>query len=101
VGNFAPDVTRTLFEAASAQDRTRLDELLRRVILPICNLRAARRGFEVSVVKTVMRELGLAAGPVRPPLIEPGPEEMEVIRRCVHANASAFLRGDERSVTVG
>ena len=37
-------------------------------MVPLYVLRAKRRGYEVSVMKALMDLLGLAGGPVRPPL---------------------------------
>ena len=38
--------------------------------MPLYALRARRKGYEVSVMKAMMALLGLAGGPVRPPLVE-------------------------------
>ncbi len=49
-------------------------------VVPIYVLRAKRRGYEVSVMKSLMDLLGLAGGPVRPPLANLRPEEVESLR---------------------
>ena len=50
------------------------------VIVPLYAIRARRRGYEVSVMKALMDLLGLAGGPVRPPLPDVRPEEMPGLR---------------------
>ena len=42
-------------------------------VVPLYVLRAKRRGYEVSVMKALMDLLGLAGGPVRPPLADAAP----------------------------
>ena len=45
-------------------------------VAPLYVLRAGRRGYEVSVMKALMDLLGMAGGPVRPPLAMLKPEEI-------------------------
>ena len=54
-------------------------------VVPVYVLRAKRRGYEVSVMKSLMDLLGLAGGPVRPPLANLRPEEVETLRASVAA----------------
>ena len=51
-----------------------LQEKIERETLPIYNIRYKVRGYEVTVMKEVMMAIGLAGGPVRPPLAELSPE---------------------------
>jgi 5-dehydro-4-deoxyglucarate dehydratase len=41
------------------------------------------RGYEVAVMKTAMEILGIPAGPVRPPLTNCRPQDIEDIRRLM------------------
>jgi len=52
---------------------------------PLYALRAKRKGYEVSAMKVMMDQLGLAGGPVRPPLAELRPDEQEWIRAALKA----------------
>ena len=54
-------------------------------VVPLYVLRAKRRGYEVSVMKSLMDLLGLAGGPVRPPLANLRPEEVETLRASLPA----------------
>ena len=61
-------------------------------VVPVYVLRAKRRGYEVSVMKSLMDLLDLAGGPVRPPLANLRPEEVEGLRASVPAWRWAFDR---------
>ena len=62
-------------------------------VVPLYVLRAKRRGYEVSVMKSLMDLLGLAGGPVRPPLANLRPEEVESLRAEPDGVASGDLIG--------
>jgi 5-dehydro-4-deoxyglucarate dehydratase len=42
---------------------------MKRYVNPLYALRERSKGYEVAVMKTAMQVLGMAAGPVRPPLM--------------------------------
>jgi 5-dehydro-4-deoxyglucarate dehydratase len=68
IATIAPRLSLQLHEAASAGNNAELQELMRRYVIPLYALRNRRRGYEVTVMKEIMNRMGLAAGPVRPPL---------------------------------
>ncbi|HLG51638.1 MAG TPA: dihydrodipicolinate synthase family protein [Chloroflexota bacterium] len=68
--NFIPSVVLELFQAARSGDFARVNSLLCRWIQPIFNIRARRRGYEVTTTKEAMNLLGRFGGRVRPPLAE-------------------------------
>jgi 5-dehydro-4-deoxyglucarate dehydratase len=49
-------------------------------VTPLYAIRSRRKGYEVSVMKEMMNLLGMAAGPVRPPLAEVRREEVAELR---------------------
>jgi 5-dehydro-4-deoxyglucarate dehydratase len=64
------------------------------LIVPMYGLRARRRGYEVSVMKALMDLLGLAGGPVRPPLTDVRPDEMPALRELAdRLRRSAVMEG--------
>ena len=63
----------------------KLQELMTTFVVPLYVLRARRRGYEVSVMKVLMDLLGMAGGPVRPPLAMLRAEEVEMLRATVPA----------------
>ena len=83
ISNVAPKVSLQLAEAGLARDFTRLDQLMRRYVHPLYALRDRIRGYEVSVMKTAMEILGMPAGPVRPPLTNCRPEDVEDVRKLM------------------
>ena len=83
ISNIAPKVSLQLAEAGLARDFTRLDQLMRRYVHPLYALRDRMRGYEVSVMKTAMEILGMPAGPVRPPLINCRPQDVEDVRKLM------------------
>jgi 5-dehydro-4-deoxyglucarate dehydratase len=80
VANVAPKLSIRLHELASGGQSEELSRLLNELIIPLYALRARRRGYEVSAMKAMMDLIGLAGGPVRPPLVNLLPQEIEVLR---------------------
>jgi 5-dehydro-4-deoxyglucarate dehydratase len=67
VSNLSSRLALALHDYASVGD-PRLPQVMADLIVPLYALRGRRRGYEVSVMKALMDRLGLAGGPVRPPL---------------------------------
>jgi len=76
IATVAPKLSLQLHEAASAGDSARLAQLMKRYVIPLYAFRARRKGYEVTVMKAMMTSIGMAAGPVRPPLPNLRPEEL-------------------------
>ena len=77
IANVAPRLSLRLHELASAGQAEELAKLMNELVLPLYALRARRKGYEVSVMKAMMDLVGLAGGPVRPPLINVRPDDLE------------------------
>jgi 5-dehydro-4-deoxyglucarate dehydratase len=75
-----PGLSLQLHNAASAGDRDTLARLMRDYVTPLYAMRARRKGYEVSAMKTCADLLGLAGGPCRPPLPDVKPEEVKELR---------------------
>lgn len=84
VANVAPRLARRLHELAASGDQD-LHAVMAEMIVPLYALRGRRRGYEVSVMKALMDEVGLAGGPVRPPLPRLTAEELALVRRLAPA----------------
>ncbi|MFN3485429.1 MAG: 5-dehydro-4-deoxyglucarate dehydratase [Planctomycetota bacterium] len=80
VANLSMRLAWSLHETAARGDFAALRRLMEEYIVPLYAFRARRRGYEVSVMKALMDMMGLAAGPVRPPLPEVRPEERRELR---------------------
>ncbi len=80
IANIAPRLSLQLHDRASALDAASLSRLMSNYVIPLYNIRARKRGYEVSVMKAAMTILGMPAGPVRPPLPAIRPEEENELR---------------------
>jgi 5-dehydro-4-deoxyglucarate dehydratase len=83
VANVSSKVAWQLHETASRGDAAALQALMTTFVVPLYVLRARRRGYEVSVMKVLMDLLGMAGGPVRPPLAMLKAEEVDMLRATV------------------
>jgi 5-dehydro-4-deoxyglucarate dehydratase len=70
IANVAPKLSLHLHELASAGHSTELSQLMTELVIPLYEFRARRKGYEVSVMKRMMDDIGLAGGPVRAPLVD-------------------------------
>ena len=80
IATVAPALSLKLHELASGDDGEALAELLETCVIPLYALRSRRGGYEVSAMKAMMDMIGLNGGPVRPPLVNVTPEEMDELR---------------------
>jgi 5-dehydro-4-deoxyglucarate dehydratase len=83
ISNITPELSLALAAAGLARDFARLDHLMRRYVNPLYALRERARGYEVAMMKEAMEMLGMTAGPVRPPLINSRPSDLEDLRKVV------------------
>jgi 5-dehydro-4-deoxyglucarate dehydratase len=54
-------------------------------VVPLYDFRSRKKGYEVTAMKVAMDIVGLAGGPVRPPLPQLRPEETEELRAMLKA----------------
>jgi len=80
IANVAPRLSLRLHELASAGHSAELSKLMDELVIPLYEFRARRKGYEVSVMKTMMDLLGMAGGPVRPPLANLRAAECDEVR---------------------
>jgi 5-dehydro-4-deoxyglucarate dehydratase len=83
IANVAPRLSLRLHELASAGKSDELTRLMTELVVPLYALRARRKGYEVSAMKAMMDMIGLAGGPVRPPLVDLRPDEIEMLRNTL------------------
>jgi len=83
IATVAPRLSLRLHETASAGEAAALKRLMDEYVIPLYALRARRRGYEVTVMKEMMNRVGLAAGPVRPPLPPLRPEDAAEVAALV------------------
>jgi 5-dehydro-4-deoxyglucarate dehydratase len=80
IATVAPRLSLRLHELAEAGNSEALTELLNECVIPLYALRARRKGYEVSAMKTMMDMVGLNGGPVRPPLVNVSAAEEDELR---------------------
>ncbi|MEN9482351.1 MAG: 5-dehydro-4-deoxyglucarate dehydratase [Pseudomonadota bacterium] len=80
VFNFIPKTAMAFYNAHAANDTATCDRLIRDFFLPYIALRNKGEGYAVSIVKAGAALAGHAAGPVRPPLSDMLPAEVEELR---------------------
>ena len=82
IANVAPRLSYRLHELAAARTPAadaELTGLMRELVTPLYVFRGRRKGYEVSVMKTMMDQTGQVGGFVRPPLNDLRPEEVKEI----------------------
>ena len=77
VFNFIPKTAMDFYNAHAAGDTATTDRLIRDFFLPYIAIRNKAEGYAVSIVKAGATLVGHSAGPVRPPLSELLPAEVE------------------------
>ena len=80
VFNFIPKTAMDFYNAHAAGDSATCDRLIRDFFLPYIALRNKGEGYAVSIVKAGAAIAGHPAGPVRPPLSDLLPAEVEELR---------------------
>ena len=85
IATVSPKLSIALHEAAAAGDAKELKKLMDGFVTPLYAFRARKKGYEVSVMKEMMMLIGLAAGPVRPPLANVKKEEIAELKTMLKA----------------
>lgn len=80
IATVAPRLSIELHQRAVAGDAEGLRWLMDEAVIPLYALRARRKGYEVTAMKELMNMLGMAAGPVRPPLPSMRAEDLPELR---------------------
>jgi len=80
VFNFIPRTAIDFYKAIAAGDTATTGRLLDQFFLPYIELRNRGKGYAVSIVKAGATIVGHSAGPVRPPLCDLKPAEVEQLR---------------------
>jgi len=83
LGNFAPEITASMYNALYRGDYSKAMEI-QRMITPLEYLREGRdKANNVPVVKRAMDHVGLVGGKCRPPIHQLSDEEQEAIVTCI------------------
>jgi 5-dehydro-4-deoxyglucarate dehydratase len=83
VFNFIPRTAMEFYNAYASGDTTTTGRLLDEFFLPYLALRNKGEGYAVSIVKAGAAIVGKSAGPVRPPLSDLKPQEVEELAALI------------------
>ena len=83
VFNFIPRTAMAFYQAQVDGDLATTNRLIRDFFLPYIALRNQGQGYAVSIVKAGATIVGHTAGPVRPPLSELKPDEVEALSALI------------------
>ena len=85
VFNFIPRTALQFYHAVAANDMATQHRLLRDFFMPYLAIRNRMPGYAVSIVKAGARIVGYDAGPVRPPLVDLKPVEVDQLAALIQA----------------
>ncbi|KRC04074.1 5-dehydro-4-deoxyglucarate dehydratase [Hydrogenophaga sp. Root209] len=85
VFNFIPKTAMDFYEAVRTDDHATQHRLLKSFFMPYLDIRNKGQGYAVSIVKAGARLVGHGAGPVRAPLTDLKPAEMEQLDQLIRA----------------
>jgi 5-dehydro-4-deoxyglucarate dehydratase len=83
VFNFIPKTALKFYEAVRTDDLATQHQLLREFFMPYLDIRNKVPGYAVSIVKAGAKLVGHDAGPVRAPLTDLKPAEMEQLQALI------------------
>ena len=85
VFNFIPKTAMQFYEAVRTDDMATQHRLLRQFFMPYLKIRNRVEGYGVSIIKAGARLVGHGAGPVRAPLSDLKPGEMDELKALIDA----------------
>ncbi|MGE0348077.1 5-dehydro-4-deoxyglucarate dehydratase [Hydrogenophaga sp.] len=85
VFNFIPKTAMAFYEAVRTDDQATQHRLLKSFFMPYLDIRNKGAGYAVSIVKAGAQLVGHGAGPVRAPLTDLKPAEVEQLDRLIRA----------------
>jgi 5-dehydro-4-deoxyglucarate dehydratase len=83
VFNFIPRTAVQFYDAYASGDQTTVSRLIDEFFLPYLAIRSKGEGYAVSIVKAGATVVGHSAGPVRPPLSDLKPQEVEELKALI------------------
>ncbi|PJI98167.1 5-dehydro-4-deoxyglucarate dehydratase [Acidovorax sp. 69] len=83
VFNFIPKTAMDFYKAVAADDTATQHKLLKEFFMPYLDIRNKVEGYGVSIIKAGATIVGHGAGPVRAPLTDLKPAEMEQLKALI------------------
>jgi len=85
VFNFIPKTAMDFYRAVASDDQATQHRLLKQFFMPYLDIRNKGQGYAVSIVKAGAQLVGHGAGPVRAPLTDLKPQELEQLKALIDA----------------
>lgn len=89
--NFVPEISKAFFEAVNRDDAPTVARLMHAFYQPFAELRDRKKGYAIALIKAGLRVLGKSAGRVRPPLVDPSPEEEKELDSIIRRGRSLVM----------
>lgn len=89
--NFLPEWATRFYQAIRARDRATVMREMNNFVIPYLDIRNRGRGYAVSIVKSGMSAVGRSAGPVRQPLTDLTPPELEELKALIKRSGALGL----------
>lgn len=86
VFNFVPALAQKFYRALRAGERQTTETILRDFFYPFMKIRNRGKGYAVSAIKAGVSIVGFSPGPVRAPLTDLLPNEVEMLSDLIKAN---------------
>lgn len=83
VFNFIPKTAMDFYHAVANDDLATQHRLLKQFFMPYLAIRNRMAGYAVSIIKAGATIVGHGAGPVRPPLTDLRPDEVDMLARLI------------------
>ena len=83
VFNFIPKTAMRFYEAVRTDDHATQHQLLKDFFMPYLKIRNRSAGYAVSIIKAGAKLVGHDAGPVRAPLADLKPEEVDMLAALI------------------
>jgi 5-dehydro-4-deoxyglucarate dehydratase len=96
---FLPEYAMAFFDAVTAGRLADVERMMGEFFVPYGRLRARQPGYAVAIPKAGAALVGRDAGPVRPPLSDPTPEELDALAALI-AKVSGVRRGAAGAATL-
>ncbi|MFE9396267.1 5-dehydro-4-deoxyglucarate dehydratase [Streptomyces flavidovirens] len=81
--NFLPEFALDFYAAVRERRHAEVTRMLTDFVLPYTEIRNRQAGYAVSIVKAGMTATGHSAGPVRPPLTDLAPQELDELTALI------------------
>lgn len=83
VFNFVPELALRFYRALNAGDEATMAQILDSFFFPFAEIRDRQKGYAVSIIKAGVQLIGHTPGPVRAPLTNLTPQEIDMLKALI------------------